>query len=95
MGPAIPAADKALQSGSLSSLSTLLTTTIQQGLHQSFEEALEKRNFKTDDLAAGRAYIQAYVTFVHYVEGVYEAALLQSHGHTFESSEVKNHEEVH
>jgi hypothetical protein len=30
---------------------------------------------------AGREYVKAYVTFIHYVERIYQAAKSPAHGH--------------
>lgn len=37
------------------------------------------------DLAAGREYVEAYVQFVHYVERIYQASVLPTHGHCDET----------
>ena len=39
-------------------------------------KALTKKNFRTDDLAAGREHVEAYVEFVHYVERIQEASTM-------------------
>jgi hypothetical protein len=31
-----------------------------------------KRSFKENDLAAGREFVKAYISFMHYVEHLYE-----------------------
>jgi hypothetical protein len=79
LGPAIPAADAALASGSAEKLSTLLSETIEHGLRERFEAAKRAARRDPDDVAAGRAYVKAYVEFLHYAEGVYRAASGQSH----------------
>ena len=81
LGPAIPAADKALESGSDAALTELLTSELREGLHKHFEAAAAKRNFRPDDLEAGRESVEAYVAYVHYVERLYEAAHAESAGH--------------
>ena len=81
LGPAIPAADKAVIDGKLEPLYKLLTNKIHDGLHDKFEGVLKKKNFKKDDVEAGREFIEAYVIFIHYVEGLYEAAGKAVHGH--------------
>ena len=73
-GGAIPAADSAIESGKLGPVSKLLAGVIEEGLHKRFEEVQALKKFKEDDVAAGRRYVAAYVKFVHYVEGVHEAA---------------------
>lgn len=81
LGPAIPAADKALESGGVEPLMKLLTDTLQAGIRKNFQEALAKKNFTRDDVAAGREYVRAYVEFIHYVERLYAAAHGPAHGH--------------
>jgi len=73
LGPAIPAADKAIAESSIEPLLHLLTDHIQQGLRQRFAEVLHTRDFDKTDVQAGRSHVKAYVEFVHYVEGVYAA----------------------
>jgi hypothetical protein len=74
LGPAIPAADKALAEGNAEALTMLITGAVQEGLLAKFKSVLAKKDFKKNDVEAGRAYVEAYVTFVHYVEEVYRAA---------------------
>lgn len=81
LGPAIPAADRALETGSLEPLRELLTEEVREGLDLSFERARGRTSFDPDDVAAGRDYVGAYVVFVHYVERVFEAAKSEPHGH--------------
>jgi hypothetical protein len=85
LGPAIPADDKALETGSDEALIQLLTNTIQEGLRNQFKEFVEKKSFAPDDVAAGREYVEAYVTYIHYVERLYEAAKKQPSGHYAET----------
>lgn len=85
LGPAIPAADKAIQTGSETALAQLLTEAVRHGLRTHFKEVIERKDFAVDDVAAGRAYVEAYVPFIHYVERLYEAAARASEGHYPES----------
>ena len=84
LGPAIPTADRALEAGSLERLQPLLTEAVQKGLREHFEKVSARKNFRSDDLAAGRAYVEAYVEFVHYVERVYQASTQPAQGHFHE-----------
>ena len=81
LGPAIPAADKAIEQGSVESVAKLLTTTMQERLRKHFNEVVSTRTSQAGDVAAGRAHVKAYVEFIHYVERVYEAATAVAHGH--------------
>jgi hypothetical protein len=81
LGPAIPAADKALEDGTAESLLELLTVAMHDGVRERFEHVMAKKPSDPDDVAAGQAYVQAYVAFIHYVERLYEAATYPAHGH--------------
>ncbi len=85
LGPAIPAADRALQEGSPEPLQALLTAAVQNGLREHYQEVLARKDFRSDDLAGGRAYVQAYVEFVHYVERLYQASTQPARGHFHEA----------
>ena len=85
LGPAIPAADKALETGSDEALTQLLIDEVRDGLHKHFKEVIDKKKFAPNDVAAGREYIEAYVTYIHYVERLHEAAEKQSGGHYAET----------
>ncbi len=87
LGPAIPAADKALENGDIGPMVKLLTDMEKEGIQENFKEVMSKKNFKKDDVAAGMEYVRAYVEYVHYVERLYEAAKKPAHGHFKESEE--------
>lgn len=95
LGPAIPAGDKALETGSLEPLFKLLSDTMHDGLHATFAEAKNKKNFDKNDVAAGREFVLAYVTFIHYVEGLYKAALRPAAGHSHNAEKVGMQSEAH
>lgn len=92
LGPAIPAADQAIASGSAESLSKLLTESVRAGILKRFGEVVERRDFDKDDIEKGRGYVRAYVEFVHYVERLHEAAEQPAHGHVPEPAEAGVHE---
>lgn len=94
LGPAIPAADRALEEGSMGQLKALLTDAMQRGLREHYEKALTKKHFRTDDLAAGREYIEAYVEFVHYVERIHQASTMPAQGH-FQEAGGSSEKELH
>lgn len=81
LGPAIPAADKAIEDGSDTELVDLLTEEMRHGLQSHFNEVIKKKEFAEDDVEAGRSYVEAYVPFIHYVERLHEAAVRSSEGH--------------
>jgi hypothetical protein len=81
LGPAIPAADKAVESESIEPLVALLTGAMQAHLREHFTHVLTAKPFRSGDVNAGREYVKAYVEFIHYVERLYESSTVPAHGH--------------
>ena len=73
LGPAIPAADKAIGTGSVDQLVTLITSESANGIRERFQKVTAAKKFSAEDVNAGRGYVKAYVEFVHYVEGLHES----------------------
>lgn len=92
LGPAIPTADQALKSGDITPLNDLLVDQMRTGLLKRYQQTMEAKNFKPQDIGAGREYVERYVTFIHYVEGMYEAAARPVNGHYPEGADVSHHE---
>ncbi len=86
LGPAIPAADQTLEAGAAEPLLKLLNDTMHKGIHETFAQAMAKKNFDKDDVEAGREYVKAYVEFIHYVERLHEDAVKPAPGHAHESN---------
>ena len=86
LGPAIPAADRALDEGSLSPIMTLLTKGVEGNLRRHFEAVVAAKHFKAGDVIAGRQYVRTYVEFIHYVEQLHEAIISSVHGHVADSA---------
>jgi hypothetical protein len=84
LGPAIPAADRALETRSTGALLQLVTGKIQEGLHARFHRAVEKSGYSRDDVEEGREYVKAYVEYIHYVEALYETARGPAAAHAHE-----------
>lgn len=81
LGPAIPAADRALETGDVQPLVRLVLDAAEKGLRQRFTEARAARNYSAGDVEAGRAYIEKYVPFLHYATKLYAAATTSATGH--------------
>lgn len=93
LGPAIPAADKALEEGKIEPLVKLLTDAMATGLRERFNQTLAGKQRSTDDIAAGRKYVKDYVEFVHYVERLYESAQNAAEGHYAEAQAPGAHKD--
>jgi hypothetical protein len=79
LGPAVPAADRALKLGSADAVIKLLIDAVTSGVRARFQAAAEKQVFDTNDVAAGRRYVEAYVPYVHYVERLWDVATGAGH----------------
>lgn len=69
--PAIVAADKALQTASVDTLADKISTAVREGIKKRFDAALEKKKHADDSVEAGRDFIEAYVQYVHFIEGIH------------------------
>jgi hypothetical protein len=69
--PAIVLADKALDTGSVDKLVGVLTDAAAKGIRERFRRAVETKKHADESIAAGREFVEAYVSFTHYVEGLH------------------------
>ena len=72
--PAIAAADKSIETGKLEPVAKLVAQRMEDGLHKQFGAVATTKKYSPNDVAAARAYVGAYVEYVHYVERLYNAA---------------------
>lgn len=68
--PAIAAADKALENGEVEPLAEELASSVRHGVEERFAKAYEKRQTAEASVEQGREYVEAYVQFTHFAEGV-------------------------
>jgi hypothetical protein len=66
--PGIAAADRALESGSATHLSQELSARLVDGVATRFRRAVQLKQRAGDSVEAGRAYVAAYVDYIHFVE---------------------------
>ena len=69
--PAIGLADKALESGSAEKLVGALTDATAKGIRERYSRALETKKHADESVTAGHEFVEAYVIFTHYVEGLH------------------------
>lgn len=70
---AIQKAEKALEIGELSPATDLLITDMKEKASHLFKEAMEAKKHKDDSVAAGRKWVNAYVRYAIYIEGLHHA----------------------
>jgi hypothetical protein len=78
-GPAIPAAERAIETGNLAQVKALLVEEVDRGLHARLAHVMEtqkgiKEPKATKDVPAARERASAELGFVTYVEGLRQAA---------------------
>lgn len=74
--PAIALADRAIETQSADALVTELSHAVASGLRQRFAAVSAAAKHASHDVEAGRAFVAAYVEFIHYAERVHQAATL-------------------
>ncbi|MGE5366642.1 MAG: DUF6448 family protein, partial [Betaproteobacteria bacterium] len=77
-GPAIPAAERAIETGILAQVKALLVNEVEHGLHVRLAHALETQGGTKEprtikDVPAARERVSAELGFVTYVEGLRQA----------------------
>lgn len=80
--PVVKAADEAIALGSDADLLPLVPEERRAELDERFQSALAIKHFDVDDVAAGRRYLAAYVSFFKYAEGEdHEHHVQEAHAH--------------
>ena len=69
--PAVALADKALENGNVDKLVNVLTNAMANGIRERFQHASETQKRADDSVQAGREFVESYVIFTHYVEGLH------------------------
>jgi Family of unknown function (DUF6448) len=92
LGLAVPAADKAIVTRSPEEVEKLLVEAVRKGLHQRFAKVAARAK-PGEDVAAGREWVEAYVPYVHWAEGVYQAAAGDAGAHPEPAAEKHAHGE--
>ncbi len=72
--PAVALADRALESGAVDHLVAAVQEHLDGGIRERFQRAMETKRHAGTSVAAGREFVEAYVTFIHYVERLHADA---------------------
>ena len=90
--PAVAEADKALASGSADAMVKLITDDVAAGIKKRYEHAAAAYKHKDESVAQGREFVEAYVTFTHYVERIHQDATGKGgHGEHAEHGKAEKH----
>jgi hypothetical protein len=77
LGPVIPAADRAVETGSAQKVTELIASAVRRGVEQRLAEVMQAKAHAAEnpaDIQRGRRFVEAYVAFLHYLERLQEAA---------------------
>lgn len=78
--PIVAMADKALVDGSADEMVKKMSGHVASAVQAKFNKALEAKKNKDKSVEAGREFVEAYVIYMHYVEGIH-AAIMSAGGH--------------
>lgn len=91
--PPVAAADKALETGNPGEVMKMLNSSISNGVNEKFLTMMSRKDYDKDDVEAGREFIESYVIFMHYVEGIYNSVNTGSYYHN--EDQIKTDHENH
>jgi hypothetical protein len=80
-----------LEKGSVDDLVKHVTDAVAKGIREHFTQAKETKKNADKGIEDGREFVEAYVVFTHYVEGIYEATGKAAHDHQPEHKEGEAH----
>lgn len=73
--------DAALESGSVDTLADRVAEAVRTNIKERFDRAAELKKHQDDSVEDGRAFVEAYVSYMHFVEGLHEYLNRQGSGH--------------
>ncbi|HAX41228.1 MAG TPA: DUF6448 family protein [Bryobacteraceae bacterium] len=79
--PGVVLADKTVESGNVAPLIEAFSRHMASDMRKRFDRMDAARKFAPGDVEAGRAFVEAYVDFIHYAESVHKAIASQGHAH--------------
>jgi len=85
--------DKALATGNINELADKIAAHVKEGIKERFTKANNAKKSVDKSVEAGREYVEAYVTYLHYVIGIHSAIMAKGgHAEGAESGENKHAE---
>ena len=73
--PIVAMADKALAEGSAEEMIKAVSGHMAEAIGEKFKKVVEAKKNKDESVAAGREFVEAYVTYMHYVERIHTAIM--------------------
>jgi hypothetical protein len=93
VGPVIPLAERAIETGDDDALVALLTATVEQEMHDRLAHVMHLRPDAGAPVAQARAYVQAMLALQVWAHGLYQAARASAHdgNHVYEPESAHAH----
>ena len=93
--PIIAIADKALTEGFADAMINKISIHLAEAIKEKFHKALEAWKNKDKSVDAGREFVQAYLTYMHYVDDIHSSIISAgNHRHT-EATECETEHKEH
>jgi len=86
--PIVAMADNALIEGSADEMIKKINNHMAGAIKEKFNKALETKKNKDRSVEAGREFVEAYVVYMHYVEGIHAAIMSAGAHHTEADAET-------
>ncbi|MCE5186550.1 MAG: DUF6448 family protein [Planctomycetaceae bacterium] len=91
--PAIAAADKTIETGSVDELAEHIASAAKAAVKERFEKVYAAKTKKDQSVKAGREYVEAYVQYIHFVEGLHNMIAGQDgHGQAEAAASTEQHQ---
>lgn len=91
--PIIAMTDKALAEGSADDLIQKISAHMAQAIQDKLANVVEARKNKDKSVEAGREFVEAYVVYTHYVEGIHNAIISSGAHHAENAGSEPKHKE--
>ncbi|MBN1982822.1 MAG: hypothetical protein JW795_14910 [Chitinivibrionales bacterium] len=89
--PVVVLSDKGLEIGNPDELIKTINEHSAAGIREKFQKALEAKKHAQESIEKGREYVEAYVVYTHYAEGIHNS--IASEGEHHGDAEMENHTE--
>lgn len=89
--PVFAELDKALASESVGLLADKIAAAVRANIIERFDRALDLKQSQDNSVADGRAFVEAYVTYVHFVEGLHNYLAPEEPGQDRSAGEGHGH----
>jgi hypothetical protein len=83
--------DESLESGTVDSLADKIAQAVRTNIVERFNHAAKLKAHQAESVEDGREFVEAYVTYMHFVEGLHNYISESAHGHGSAKSDGHGH----